>query len=389
MEAPEQVAVEGLIDALVATDRAIAELTAVRAATLDLLRRTARDEMALRSLRAEIGCATRAPERSVDRELDEAFALAERLPATREALAEGRITVRHARVLVREAIGLADALRPEWERRALRETHRSTGDFARTVRRLRDRLAPESAIERHRAARERADVVLESDRDGMACLVATLPAPEAVAVHARVDDAARDRVRAEPGLPIGVARAEVFADLLLDRRPAGSRLGQVRATVVVTVPALTLLGRGDEPAELVGHGPIDPATAAELAADAPELRRLLTDPHSGAPLALGRERYRPSSDLRLWLRLRDARCRFAGCGRRAEASDVDHVRDWARGGTTDAANLLTLCRGHHRLKHTSSWSASPPSRGGRVVEWVSPLGRRYRSVSSGSDPDPP
>ncbi|WP_319161234.1 HNH endonuclease signature motif containing protein [Sanguibacter biliveldensis] len=55
------------------------------------------------------------------------------------------------------------------------------------------------------------------------------------------------------------------------------------------------------------------------------------------------------------MKIRDETCRFPGCSRRADRCDVDHVEDWAHGGTTSHDNLIHLCRKHHRLKHTSRW----------------------------------
>ncbi|HEY9356786.1 MAG TPA: endonuclease, partial [Arthrobacter sp.] len=46
------------------------------------------------------------------------------------------------------------------------------------------------------------------------------------------------------------------------------------------------------------------------------------------------------------------------------------------GGTTGITNLESLCRKHHRLKHTSGWA---PTKAGRDEPpgWISPTGRHY------------
>ena len=141
-------------------------------------------------------------------------------------------------------------------------------------------------------------------------------------------------------------------------------LGGIKPQVAVTVPVMTLLGLSDEPGDLAGHGPIDAHTARRLAAQAPSFLRILTHPETGTVLSVGRDRYAVPADLRSWLRLRDETCRFPGCSRRAQRCDIDHVKDWAHGGTTDHDNLIHLCRKHHRLKHTTAWKVSTetPSR---------------------------
>ncbi|MGC5169002.1 HNH endonuclease signature motif containing protein, partial [Luteimicrobium sp. DT211] len=96
-------------------------------------------------------------------------------------------------------------------------------------------------------------------------------------------------------------------------------------------------------AYLDGYGPIDDHTATLLTAAAPSLRRLLTHPHTGVVLALGRETYTVPADLRAYLRLRDGTCRFPGCSRAAARCDVDHTTAYVTGGTTDATNLAHLC----------------------------------------------
>ena len=46
---------------------------------------------------------------------------------------------------------------------------------------------------------------------------------------------------------------------------------------------------------------------------------------------------------------RDRTCRWPGCRRSATRSEADHTVAWQDGGTTCAANLAILCKGHHTL----------------------------------------
>jgi hypothetical protein len=106
------------------------------------------------------------------------------------------------------------------------------------------------------------------------------------------------------------------------------------------------------------------------------LRRLLTHPHTGAALALGRETYVVPADLRAFLRLRDETCRFPGCSRRAGRCDVDHTVADVSGGPTDATNLAHLCRSHHRLKHDTRWAVRQAGLDGTLT-WTAPSGQEH------------
>lgn len=125
-------------------------------------------------------------------------------------------------------------------------------------------------------------------------------------------------------------------------------------------------------AELEGVGPIPVEVAAQLAAEGGTLRRLLTDPVSGVPLALDRRQYRPPPSLAEFIKARDGTCRFPGCDRPAHHCEVDHTVDWQWGGPTNADNLACLCRRHHVLKHESEWQVMQI--GDAVLHWTSPTG---------------
>lgn len=139
------------------------------------------------------------------------------------------------------------------------------------------------------------------------------------------------------------------------------------------MPVLTLLGQGDAPAELTGHGPVDAETAVRLTAEAPSLRRLLVDPVTGTLRATDPGTYTVPAGLRAALQARDRTCRFPGCTRTAARCDLDHTTAWADGGRTTAANLAHLCRAHHLLKHQTGWRVLQTSEG--TLTWTSPTGR--------------
>jgi hypothetical protein len=159
-----------------------------------------------------------------------------------------------------------------------------------------------------------------------------------------------------------------------------------RAQVLVTVPALSLLGATQEPAVLDGYGPIPPSMARRLVADgADSFYRVLTDPRDGAPLEIGRTSYRVPKALRHWLRLRDGKCPFPGCTNQSLDNEADHLLAWADGGTTGISNLGQPCRKHHHLKHSTAWTPTTASRD-HPPGWTSPSGRHYPSEQQDWEP---
>jgi hypothetical protein len=84
---------------------------------------------------------------------------------------------------------------------------------------------------------------------------------------------------------------------------------------------------------------------------------------------------RPSAPLRRRTQIRDRTCGYPGCRTPAHATDGDHTRDWARGGSTVEDNIASLCRHDHRLKHQGGWTLTQPEPG--IFAWTSRLGVHY------------
>ena len=365
-------------------------------------------DRARHALVAEVATSTGASESSTWTFTDTAIELVDHLPGVLDAMRAGVIGDRQARQVVRHGGDLPEAAKPAFEAGVLGSLagDRTAAGVGGAARLWRDRVHPVTPAERHsRAALERA-VHLDPAPDGMAWLTAFLPAVQATAAFDKIDGVARSLGEdPEETRTLAQRRADVLTALALDsgawsdlcdapgdpdRGVAGTepgpappgtidpRLLALRPTVAVTVPVLTLLGGSEEPGHLDGYGPIDPATARALAANAPSFIRLLTHPETGTVLSVGRDRYAVPADLRTWLRLRDQTCRFPGCSRAAVRCDVDHTVAFREGGArgkTEAANLAHLCRKHHRLKHTTRWSVGQLP--GGELTWTSPTGRSY------------
>ena len=379
-----------LVDSIAALNRMEASIAAHKAALIDQARQWSEvvegtgptdlgwspEVRARRVLVTELACALRIPERMAETLIADSQALLTDLPATFAALGEGAISWRHAHALVDHATSLSPRLVGQFEAAVLPfATTLTVAKFDRRARAERERMAPDSIDGRHLQAVEKRSIDLQPDRDGMAWLSAYLPVVAAQGIYNRLTDIAMSQRSPTESRTLAQLRADAFAELLLDGTLADGRTSGIRPRVLVTVPALTLLGRGTEPAVLEGYGPIDRMTALELAASAPSFTRLLTHPETGAVLSVGRASYAVPADLRTWLRVRDGTCRFPGCSRAARSCEIDHTRDWQFGHGTNHDNLAHLCPAHHHLKHQTGWSVR--QRGAGVLEWTSPSGHVY------------
>jgi hypothetical protein len=383
---------DAILDLLVVEEASIAAATARRAVLLEEATsiRLAQaghgtEGLAMRSLTAEIACATRTSESTVLRLLNDAETLVRSLPATLHALAEGTIGYRHAQAMASHARVLPDEVRSRFESTLLPEARATTpARFERAARREREAVHPESIDARAMTAAAERSVRFEADADGMAWLTCHLPAVAAVAIDDRLDRIARSARCDTETRTHGQLRADALSALLLGVEAlSGPALTDgvesIVPTVIVTVPVLSLLGHDAGTALLQGAGPIDLTTARRLAERAPSFVRILTDPDTGETISVGRHRYRPPADLRLALSLADDTCRFPGCNRSATHCELDHTDDWAHGGATSRANLHHLCPKHHHLKHDNSgWTvrATPD----RTLTWTSPTGRPYTTA---------
>ena len=104
------------------------------------------------------------------------------------------------------------------------------------------------------------------------------------------------------------------------------------------------------------------------------IRRVLLDPASGTTVETGAAGYTPSPAVRRFVTHRDGTCRAPGCARAARFCDLDHVIPWPLGRTV-GSNLLTLCRRHHRMKHTTRWQVVMDA--GGVCTWTDPFGQQF------------
>jgi hypothetical protein len=124
-------------------------------------------------------------------------------------------------------------------------------------------------------------------------------------------------------------------------------------------------------------GPLLPAhLRQEATCDA--LRRLWLQDDNGN-VNLGRTARVVDTKLRTVLEHRDGACRYPDCGR-TRGLIAHHLWHWDDGGPTDTANLLLLCREHHRGVHhrhfTIEGNPDQPLGHPDATVFTDPAGRR-------------
>jgi len=174
-----------------------------------------------RDAQGQIGLALMLTDYSAAAWADLGITLAWRLPATRAALASGRIDLDRAQAIAGATSVLSDDLARAVEAKALPDARR------RTAADLKDRLHhlviaadPDGAEERRKTAERHADVRLYGEADQTATIVADKqPQIEAAAAFARLNALARARKAAGLVGPLGWHRSQVFLGLLNGNLP--------------------------------------------------------------------------------------------------------------------------------------------------------------------------
>lgn len=336
------------------------------------------------------------PETTGQRLMSEAGKLCRAYSATLARLEHGGISYGHVQTVLDQSQDVEPEDLPAFEAKLLDAAAGHTPpQFRVRARRLRENQYPQSIVERQLTAFEKRKVCLEPADDGMSWLSAFLPAENAQAIFTQLSKAARGEQADGDPRTMDQLRADLLSDLLLNSvgRPSGTggtgdardtgtgdaganARAKARTEILVLINAETLFGADDQPAELVGYGPISPQTARRMARDATKWTPVERDPNTEEILRVGRRR-KVTSGLQRWLRARDGTCRFPGCRSSAVISEIDHTKPWAQGGVTDHDNLEHLCRRHHMFKTRGFWKACQPVAG--IIEWTSPGGRRYRT----------
>ncbi|UFN43648.1 HNH endonuclease signature motif containing protein [Nocardioides okcheonensis] len=299
---------------------------------------------------------------------------------TGQALADGRIRIEQARVIVAAVDAIPTSVRctdgstriidPSARTQARDHLLKAASEhdakaLRRLGRRILDVVAPElgEAQEAATLAAEEAradagvELTLTDDGHGRCHGRFTIPSHagamfkrhlQALANPARHTD---DELRDEHGnwKPLHRRMGEAFVEYI-ERYPedATPQTAGVNATVVITMTLEQLLG--EHATALLDDGTrMSAAMARRLACEAGIIPAVLDG--EGRVLDLGRARRLFTKAQRIALGLRDHGCTARGCETTASGCHAHHDDPWSNGGTTDLANGRLLCPRHHRLAH--------------------------------------
>ena len=339
--------------------------------------------------REDIATALRLSPTTAQSRIDVARVLVSHLPNTISALASGEISTAHANVIAKETAtairnGLSEEgiFRVEQAALAYAEFH-TPGQVATKVKTTIAKFSPEEFEEIVDRARDSRRVSCYPEADGMATVVAILPAEDAQTVMKSIEAYILKRNQDDEGdaewsmLSADMKRADALT--YIASQALASMADDVRPhrrpiSIGVAVDLQTLLGLAENPGQLAGYGAIPASVARRLAADG-NWQRFISDPTTGNLLDFGREKYTPPQELVDYLLARDRVCRFPGCRRTGQSSDIDHALSWEGGGETNPANLGLLCRRHHRMKTHGGWKLESNADGS--CTWESPVGKQF------------
>ena len=351
---------------------------------------------------AQVGLARRESPTRATKYVGWARVLVTELPATFAALERGQTSEWRAMLVARETMWLTRDQRAVIDA-ALAGRLAGLGDRQVEVetKRLAYRLDPAGFLARSRAAERDRRVTLRPAPDTMTRLTALLPAAQGVAAYAALTRAA-DSARAA-GDERG--RGQVMADTLVERITGLGTATAVGVQIELVMTDHTLFnhttsdqqhnpaspdpshGAGtaigaDEPAYLVGYGPIPAGLARDLAAATEAarvwVRRLWTDPVTGHLAAMDTRRRRFNQHLRRAIIIRDQLCRTPWCG--APIRPTDHARPSADDGETTFSNGQGLCEACNYAKTAHGWTTEPrPSGTSHSVIITTPTGHTYTS----------
>ena len=300
------------------------------------------------------------------------------LPKVADALAEGEITVDHAKAMA----DAADKVGPdavESDPGLLEEATRTAPDgFARKARDWSNQKLIGAGIDiLERQRRDREAKLWVDKRSGMGMIFAKLPAAQFAHLQQTADARYLELLRTDSigGLDPDEVRtpaqrmADVLVELLTNLDPNTGEVldgagGRDKASTQVIIAAEQGVVDGTNPqgrVEIIGAGPVPREILRTLSPDT-RLAGMIYD-RAGRVLWLGRNQRLANAPQRLAVAVRDGGC--FQCGAPMHRCELHHIREWHRdSGRTDIDNLVAVCRRHHKQLETENLVVQPDPNGG-------------------------
>jgi len=338
-----------------------------------------------RGVASEVALARRLSPSQGSRCLGLARALVAELPHTMSALTAGAVSEWRATIMARETGWLPVEGRRHVDAQ-LAEKLTTLGDkrLAGEARRLAQAWDPAESVRHLRKAESERCVTIRPAPDTMVYLTALLPMVQGIAAYAAM------KKHADTLIGTGEAgdrtRGQVMADTLVERVTGQETASAVPVEVHLVMTDAALLGAGmsddpEEPAWVVGHGPLPAAAARDLLDpenDGPSgrarawVRRLYTAPETGHLVAMDSTRRVFDGLLRRMIVVRDDTCRTPWCD--APIRHIDHAHPHAAGGNTSYDNASGLCERCNHAKESPGWRhTADPTR----LDVTTPTGHIY------------
>jgi hypothetical protein len=377
---------------------------------IDLARTTAAAELARRSAPSlgYAGLAVRHGYRTPDRLLANVAGIsradaAQRLrvaetdlSAVRDALAQGTLGISQADAIVRslgDAAGDTVAGQRAIAKLVADAPTVNADDLAARSRLARAELEPDTALQDERSLRARRYLRIGPEVDGVRRIHGLLD-PESSAVVVAAMDAATSPRRGGPRFvdTDSAALAQRLAsdertndqlrlDALIDLVRVGSAVGHA-PTFGRTRPAVRVVVSERDFRTSTGRAWFEGSTTAtstqtaqRLACDVGIAPVILSAKGEVLDLGVAIRPFSPTQ--RIALAVRDGGCRWPGCDRPPSWCEAHHILEWSRGGPTDLANGVLLCRHHHLLLHKNGWRIERTLTGLHLIppEHIDPLRR--------------
>ena len=273
------------------------------------------------------------------------------LPATDEAMRQGRLSEAQARAITDAAL-----LAPDHEEELLGAASvKSTGELVNDCRRVKAgsaRSDPQAAYRRVHQARS---VSHWTDEEGALCLrgrfTPDVGAKLVASLESVTNQIFEEARKSGSNEPLCAYRADALAGLVSGERPAV----HAGVDILVRVDHQALLrGRteGTELAEVDGVGPLPVPKVYDLMSDASV--KVIFD-HGTDISRIFHFNRTINTTLFTALVHRDPRCVVQGCGA-TRFLEIDHVIPFAGGGPTTLDNLVRLCSFHHAQKSNDGYT---------------------------------